>query len=77
VPIVYGFTLWSHLAGKRVTLAYKCTAARIDKLGGEIVPRTAEVVDGSELDEDGVYLPTGRRSSAGSDRARSRTRRSK
>jgi hypothetical protein len=77
VPIVYGFTLWNHLAGKRVTLAYKCTAARIDELGGEIVLNTAEVVNASEIDEDGVYLPTDRRSGARSDRARSRPRRSK
>ena len=57
MPTVHNFTLWDHLAGKRIMLAYKCTQERIEKLGGEIVPYTAEEVDESDLDDDGIYIP--------------------
>ena len=57
VPTVHNFTLWDLFAGQRIMLAYKCTPERIAELGGEVVPYTAEEVDESDLNDDGVYLP--------------------
>jgi hypothetical protein len=56
--MVHDFTLWDHFSGKFITLAYKCTTERIEKLGGEMVPNTAEVVEESQLEEDGVFIST-------------------
>jgi hypothetical protein len=62
---VHNFSIWDNLAGRRIRSVYKCSFERIKKIGGEVIPNTAEEVDESHVDKDGVYVPLGLRSMMG------------
>ena len=54
---VYNFVTSDRLTGRKLTSSFKYTAAQIEKLGCEVLPDTAIDVDGSQLDDDGAYVP--------------------
>jgi hypothetical protein len=58
---VYSYLTWDHQRGRSVTPPMKSTAARIDLVGGRIVPGTGEEVDAAAVDERGCYRPAHRR----------------
>jgi hypothetical protein len=53
--IVYNYTVYDQ--GKHIRVPSKRTAEMIAKIGGRIIPDTAQAVDERELREDGRYLP--------------------
>jgi hypothetical protein len=55
--IVHSFSVWDAGAGDYVVQPLKSPADRIARIGGEIVPDTAEVVKRTALDAHGRYKP--------------------
>ena len=54
---VYNFMALDRFTGGKLTSSFKYAAARIEKLGCEVLPDTAIDVDESQLDDDGAYVP--------------------
>src|SRR5262249_32434366 len=54
---VHSFKVWDHRAGALIQPPAKSTAERIARIGGNIIPGTAEWVSPSALDADGRMLP--------------------
>ena len=55
--IVHSFSVWDAGSGDYVVQPLKSPADRIARIGGEIVPDTAEVVKRTTLDAHGRYKP--------------------
>jgi hypothetical protein len=53
--IVHSYTVDDQ--GKKIELPSKRTAQSIARIGGQIIPETAQAVDESELRDDGRFLP--------------------
>jgi len=51
---VHSFTVWDQLRGETVRPRTKSTAARIARIGGEIILDTAEWVSPTSLDQEGT-----------------------
>jgi len=54
---VYNFSIYSIGIAAMVGQPQKCTEESIQRMGGVIIPDTAEVVDVSLIDGDGRYTP--------------------
>lgn len=60
---VHSFKVWDHRAGEMVQPSAKSTAARIARIGGNIIPGTAEWMTASSVDPDDALnadLPDGK-----------------
>ena len=54
---VHHFTVWDPVGERMITLPLKSPTERIRRIGGTIVPDTAETVNESDLDLHGRYNP--------------------
>lgn len=54
---VHNYIVWDHQRGRSVIPPIKGTAERIERIGGKIVPGTAEQVEASALDARCCYFP--------------------
>lgn len=54
---VHNFNVWDNQEGKLTSPARKSPRERILAVAGEIIPRTNEMVDENDLDDQGRYDP--------------------
>lgn len=57
MTVVHHFRVWNPSADAYVTPERKSPAERIERVRGEIIPGTAELVDRSQLDDFDRYDP--------------------
>ena len=54
---VHHFRVWDQTRGEHIVPKRKSPVARIERIGGEIIPNTAQEVDEADLDQEGRYDP--------------------